>query len=362
MSHPCAPSFLVVLLGLASLMAVAHAQSPPVPAYRSFKDWVVGCDNTRSCIAVGLQPEDSTGHFVQVEREGGGQARVRVRFAFFNEELTPGEPIVVTVDGTPVPGMASSRPVHDRDEGIGPYSMILLDEGEVAPFLDAVRRGRRLRLAPASGEAAEVSLEGAVAALVFMDDAQGRVGTATALIRRGAKPESAVPAPPPPPRVRAFRVPQGAEADPGLVQIIRERLLQEEPDACDPPEPGRSEASTAPLGNDKMLVTILCTGGAYNFGYRHYIVEGGNAAGAKPAVFPVPEEAQEERQLFNSSFEPKTGLLRFFSKYRGPGDCGRRGEYAWTGERFLPVTYHKMGECRGVPEPYWPALWRAEVE
>jgi hypothetical protein len=338
-----------------------------VPAYRSFKDWVVGCDNTRSCIAVGLQSEDVGLGFVQVEREGGGQARVRVRYALLDkEEFAPGEPIVVTVDGTPVPGMASSRPVHDRVEDFGPYSMILLDAAEVAPFLDAVRRGRRLRLTAASGEAAEVSLEGAVAALLFMDDAQGRVGTATALIRRGAKPESVVPAPPPPPKVRAFRVPQGAEtdADPRLVQIIRERLLREEPDACDPEDvTGPSGATTAPLGSDKMLISISCRGGAYNFGYLYYIIEGGHAVGAKPVTFLVPGEAQEERQLYNGSFEPKTGLLRFLSRGRGGiPDCGRSGEYAWTGERFLPVTYHVMGECRGVPEPFWPVLWRAEVE
>jgi hypothetical protein len=116
-----------------------------------------------------------------------------------------------------------------------------------------------------------------------------------------------------------------------------------------------------------MLVSILCTRGAYNFEHVYYIVESGNAAGAKPAVFPVPEaregrQTRENNSLVNGAFEPKTGLLGFFSKGRGIGDCGISGEYAWTGERFLPVSYRVMDTCRGVPQPFWPALWRAEVE
>src|SRR5918997_729627 len=70
----------------------------------------------------------------------------------------------------------------------------------------SVRRGGQLRVGNAAGATiATVSLGGATAAILYMDEQQRRLGTGTALARRGARPASVVPPPPPLPIVTAAR-------------------------------------------------------------------------------------------------------------------------------------------------------------
>lgn len=357
------PGILTALTALAVTSAVieARAEAPTVPVYRSFKDWVIGCDNTRSCTALGLQPDDGeTGAFIRVERAGGGSSKVRVLLALFDEALIPGEPVTVAIEG--LEDVRPSWPVERREEG---YAIITVPEAEVTPFINALRQGRRLSLTGPSGEQAEISLDGATAALLFMDDMQGRVGTVTALVRPGTNPASTVPTPPPPPEVRPVRVPEGAYADPGHARIVRERLAQEEPDACDPPQAGSADADQVlPLGDDKELVSLMCWQGPYNSASRYFRVDGGNADNAQPVRFPAPlagADEQEGNSITNGFFDPPSGLLGFFGKGRGIGDCGASGEYAWTGERFALVSYQFINVCRLVPEVFWPVLWRADL-
>jgi hypothetical protein len=64
---------------------------------------------------------------------------------------------------------------------------------QVPALLAAVQKEDVIRLSTDSAQW-QVSLHGA-AALLKMDDLQGRVGTPGALVRQGTKPESSVPAP-----------------------------------------------------------------------------------------------------------------------------------------------------------------------
>jgi antitoxin (DNA-binding transcriptional repressor) of toxin-antitoxin stability system len=358
----------LILLAPAPIMAEALAGAAATPTYRSFKDWVIGCDNTRSCIALGLQPDDSGGRgaFIQVERAAGGLASAAIRLALFNEALTPGEPMTVTIDGGPAAGLMPTRPVEYQGEE-GGYAIVTLRETEIASFIDAVRRGRRLRLADASGKGGAVSLDGAMAALLFMDDVQGRIGTVTALVRPGGTPASAVPPPPPLPKVRPLPAPEGAAADPDHARVVRQRLAREQPDACEFEDTDFANVDEVlPLGEDKALVSLLCWRGAYNFTSTYFVVEGSDAENARPVRFPSPiaavdPDATDESSLTNGYFDPQSGRLGFFGKGRGPGDCGESGDYAWTGKDFALVSYQFMDVCRGVPMPFWPVLWRADV-
>jgi antitoxin (DNA-binding transcriptional repressor) of toxin-antitoxin stability system len=358
---------ILTLLVVTSATAEAHAQAPAVPAYRIFKDWVIGCDNTRSCTALGLQPDDSgTGAFIQVERAGGGLSAAVIRLAMGNEALTPGEPMTITINGGPVAGLTATRPVEDQGQEEG-YAIVTLPKAEITSFIDALRRGRRLELTGASGEGAVVSLDGAMAALLFMDDVQGRIGTVTALVRGGTTPASAIPAPPPPPQVHPLRVPEGAYADPDHARVVRQRLAREQPDACEPQYADIGDADDVlPLGDDKELVSLLCWRGPYNESFTYFLVEGGNAEDARPVHFPSPlphepQDTLDDSSLTNGGFDPQSGHISFFAKGRGIGDCGAIGDYAWTGERFALVSYHLMQVCRLVPMSFWPVLWRADL-
>jgi Protein of unknown function (DUF1176) len=352
----------LVLTGFFCLLAAAaHAVPPDVPVYRSFKDWEVGCDNTRRCSAIGLQPEDhaEVTAFVTIERTAGGRAAPSVRAVLAKEGLAPGDPVTLAIDGAPIEGVTSRRSV-DAIETERAYPTIRLAANEVTPFVEALRSGRRLQLATDDGQAAEVSLEGAVAALLFIDEVQGRLDTVSALIRRGPQPATAVPAAAALPVVQPRPAPAGATVAPGLAAAVGQRLPAGDERDCN-----LKEAEVFPLGEGRALVGVPCGGGAYNFAIDYFVVEAGDPARARPAAFPQPgDEAAGQaatNTLFGSYVDAPSARISFFSRGRGVGDCGSRGIYAWTGEEFAVVSYAAMHACRGVPDDFWPILWRSTM-
>ena len=360
---------VVFALPLALLVVTtgARAQAPSVPADRSFRDWLVGCDNTRSCIAVGTMEEDgSESAFVHVERAAGGESRPIIRLIRYDDATPLPGTLIVTIDGQSIAGLQPRRPAQPVD-GYEGFISVTLTAAEVAPFVDAVRRGQRLQLATPDGGTAQVSLSGAMAALLFIDDVQGRVDSVTALARPGPRPATAVPAAPPIPRVQARPAGRAKAADSTLARRLRDQWESHGSDRCDPREPDAAFTDEVlPLGGDLDLVAIACTSGAYNFESVYTIVTAGDVNRARPAGFPVPDgqggsPGGVTDSLVNAGFDPATGRLGFFSKGRGLGDCGTTGQYAWTGGEFVLISWRSMPMCRGIPEPFWPALWQADV-
>ena len=107
-------SFAVVLLAMAVPdAAVAQTAGPAqyVPAERTFRDWVVGCDNVRGCIALGLSPADGAETaFLYLQRDAGRGAQPTVSLVLYTESETPGDrQIHLTIDGATIEGVASRR-------------------------------------------------------------------------------------------------------------------------------------------------------------------------------------------------------------------------------------------------------------
>lgn len=349
-------------VGFISLLAAAaQAAAPDVPVHRSFKDWEVGCDNTRRCMAIGLQPEDyaEVTAFLTIERPPEARAAPIIHAVMAKEGLAPGDRVTLGIDGEPIPGVTKDRSIDSLESELA-YPAVKLAANEVTPFVAALRSGNRLRLVAGDGTEAAVSLQGAVAALLFMDDVQGRIDTETALIRRGPQSASAVPAAPPLPVVQARPAGRGDTVAPGLAAAVGARAPVSEDEACKP-----NDAEAFPLGDGRALVGLPCAGGAYNWATQYFIVDGGDPARARPATFPQPGEAAAGQAatntLFGSDVDVASGQVRFFSRGRGPGDCGSRGVYAWTGEAFAVVSFAAMHACRGVPADFWPVLWRSTM-
>lgn len=125
---------LAVCLGL-NIVQTYAAPAPEVPVYRSFKDWEVGCDNTRRCTAIGLQPEDyaAVTAFLRVERAADGLAPPVVRILLAKEGLAPGDPVTLTMDGGPIQGVPSQRTIDSLESEVA-YPSIRLAANETTPF------------------------------------------------------------------------------------------------------------------------------------------------------------------------------------------------------------------------------------
>lgn len=332
------------------LLALIALQSAAVQPgeMRIFEDWAVGCDNGRHCQAVSLVP----GHLLDQPR-----LVVSVRRG-------PGaadEP-VVTFDGDDLCGAtlsAGGQPLPVRI--LTARTCEVVHPGDVASLLTALRSESELRAADAAGApAGAVSLAGVSAALLYMDEAQRRVGTVTALVRPGSAPASQVPPPPPLPRVRAAPEIDSSSS----IEVSDERIaeLRREVGCTIDEVGGPEEVAMVHVEVDTLLILLSCGSGAYNLTSLPFIAERrGDAVTIAPAPFDSQWALAEQGQvsLINAEWDYGRRTLSEFGRARGLGDCGTKADYVWDGESFRLVRQEVMDDCRGATD--FITVWRAQV-
>lgn len=322
-----APLFVV------ALCAAAPALSAPLG--KSFKDWEVACDNAGDCVAHGYP--------ALADRPPETWVRLSIKAG------PKGRPVL---DG-------QAKGVDFAKAKIIDAPADLAGKPPVEQLLAMARKEEKATFASAGAGKAAISLSGLAAALLAIDEAQGRLGTQTALIRKGDKPAAAVAAPKALPRVTPVPTAALGGADEKLLAALAKAQPKSFREECPRQDdaPGSGEAFR--LSNELTLVQLYCDSGAYNFMSRFWLVSGADARGARPIAFPSPE-GKADATLTNPDYDPKRGVLAFFAKGRGVGDCGVMGEYAWTGARFELASWAQMLECAGVSGENggWPALWR----
>ncbi len=311
--------------------------------HRGFRDWLAVCDNGNACFAFG-PAEDETA-WVRVAMEPGPDARPQVSAGYWSSGEDEGG-FALRIDDVAFPltlidpdGRAGSVPADRAFEAVR-----------------ALAQGRRGEI----GSGGALSLSGAAAALLWIDERQGRVGTVTALRRRGAKPASTVPAPPPLPVVRpAPAISQAGYGDSGqtLPKTLEDLPVVE---ACRA-ETGHSESFqkeviSARLDEEHELWGVPCFMGAYNMGHEWFITGPG---GRDPRPARLPSTSGEAESLtINGGYAPEARTLVAFAKGRGVGDCGTASTWTWTGREFVLSHELEMRECWGVPVDFWPTTWR----
>ena len=330
------------------ILALLAALAAPAPSQiKTFDDWTVGCDNGRACHAVALMPEDwpDDGLTMSVRR---GPERMAVPVIGF--EL--GESVGAA--GLAADGRKLAVRLVSAD------MMVRVDPRDVAAALTALRSASRLEVLGKDGRPmGRISLKGASAALLYIDERQQRVGTATALARPGPKPAAAVPLPPPVPVVRAAPAGNAKIAFGGArIKALRKQA------GCDIAEVGGPDSfELSPLDARHSLLLLACGSGAYNVSYVPYLLSRrGAQVDSRIAPFDRQESWWREEGkpiLINAQWDAKERLLSSFSKARGLGDCGTDRDYAWDGTRFRLVRQAEMDECRGSTD--YITTWRARV-
>ena len=337
-------------LGLGFSAAPAEAGDAKI-----FKDWMGACDNVRTCSAFGFQGGDYEPGYLLIRREAGPEQGPSVSL------------VVVPADDAPEPrGEAVWRPVVDGEaiealptvtaKGDGAYWRADLPPAQASRFIDAIRNGDELILVAGNDQIARYSLAGLTATLLFFDESQGRVGTTSAILRKGDRTAPAAPALP--------LLRRGPEVDQAGLSRALPRAVAARPEikACEVAYKDDEELTVARLSPDVVLWAVPCSRGAYNTIFAMLLSDarGGNV---RPAVFPhTPGAGQSQSgELMNIQYDPATRILSNFDKARGIGDCGAQSEWVWTGTEFKLVSQYMMPECRGVTLDDWPSMWRAEV-
>ncbi len=347
------PCGMALWLGAAGAAAQSETRSAVQPAVwsvgeaRSFRDWIAACDNARACAAYGLQADGGGGAYVVLRRgaEAGAAATVGLRAMAPEAATAP----MLRVEAAGGPGFG---PKDYPADVAGPYLAVEVPAEDAPALVAALIGGTALRLASVeagvAGETQAVSLAGSAAALLDLDDRQGRVGTVTALVRPGAAPASAVPAPPSLPVVA--RLPMAAIDPPPAL-----------PDGVAP----SGEPSCAPvaplafdLGGGVTLWGVCGYAAAYNTSFGFTILD---ADGARPADFEIPGRPPDMPESLTGPSLAVDGLtLHALDLGRGLGDCGLSARWGWDGRGFGLVALSGIETCAGVLPEDWPVLWRSE--
>lgn len=340
----------------ASAPAGAEGGPAALGAARTFGDWTASCDNIGDCTAFGFQTQDeSGGAFIRLNMPAGGAAApvIHATTGEPDGEVSP-EPAAVTVRVAGSGGASATLPRVTMDAPSGYLGKV--QGPEAARLVQAVGDARAVQVSAPGMPARTVSLNGAAAALLWIDERQGRVGTTAALRARGDKPPKAGPGPRPVPVVTRAKL-EGRRTG----ALPRPTALWSRPEvtACREGFDQDPELVVEALGKRANLYGVPCYSGAYNLVSLFFVsdAEGGD-------LRPAPLEGlgpEEDGTLVNADFDRGTLTLSEFNKGRGVGDCGVDRAWTWDGSRFRLTRHSRMDLCRGLAPGLWPELHRVEV-
>ncbi|WP_189644793.1 DUF1176 domain-containing protein [Luteimonas gilva] len=329
------------------------------PLYREIKDFVVACDNGGACRALGLAQEDGGNPLLlDLHRDAGpsGKATLRLSAArrFAARDLR--------VDGKT--STVSALPWRDAGDANG-GALELQDPNAIAKFVDLARNAGAITIGRGQ-DSANLSLSGFSAALLLVDETQGRIGNETAWLRRGAKPASAVPAAgalpalPPPPKSAAL---SRAQATSLIAAVRRQQSKLIAGEECDTSNPDLSPDSAYALSGDEALVLLNCFNGAYQSASLGFRIDRAGRGPARRLVLQAPIRTGDNDgridYFTNADYDPASATLSHAAKGRGLGDCGEAASWRFDGREFRLASYAYLGRCSGADPGDWPTLFRS---
>lgn len=351
-----------VLLAGACLLALsasaARAEEEKVPQLKSFKDWMVGCNNIRACSAIGFSQPPMDGYVV-VRRDAEAEAQPRLILVAHGYDKLQRPVMSLRIAGAAIPGLSKTDwPAElDPSDTMGHSARLTLEGADAAAVIKAMHNAQALDVHVVSESGsdldASISLAGSAAAFLYVDDWQKRSGTVTALADTGPAPASSIPPPPAIPRLQSV-VMREVKNPPAL------------PAGVKPPPPEDCErgavADVIQLGAHLQLWGVCEFANSHNFSRRYWMVGPQGAREAALSVPGHPDEGGSPSVLINLMLSQDGRLLKSFTRGRGISDCGSQTGWVWTGTAFHVAYFYEMSECRGVPADDWPSLYATRWE
>jgi hypothetical protein len=342
---------------MAALICLATA-GPAHAQVKQFRDWLAACDNLRTCSAFALK-DAGTVAYLRIDRDGAPAAAPRVSVVL---DMQKGRRFTLAFDDPALEGLP--KQAIDPAGGDEPTKVEIK---AVEPFLAALRKATKIVAKPvqpkADDDPIEISLSGASAALLWIDEQQKRLGTATALVRRGDKPDSAVPVPPAPPLIAA------AKAGGAAPKTVPPQIVAKGKTICGADDPKPEAGEPDRLSGNLVLYWFNCRAmsGAYNSWSGLMIGPRDKPDAARVVRLPYPPgeaavDGVARHLVVNASFNGETMTLSTFGKGRGPGDCGTSGEWVFDGTDFRLTAFRTMPKCAGLLSDEWPLIYRAQVK
>jgi hypothetical protein len=320
-------------MSLASLFAITLLSFEPA---QYFKDWTAGCDNGRRCEAAAFAPEQEDGVTLMLSR---GPA--------------PGDlPSIMLVSpprATIADVVVDGRRLNLRLDSKTP-EFPKVTAADSLRLARALAGARRARVVDREGrDLGPLLVSGAAAAMLLVDERQGRVGTRGALVRPGHGPNSRVPEPPPLPLVVSAR--PSPRAPTRLPELPAALLRKHRCKPGDTPAAKLAEWHRLDARHSLLTMPIFCKSGAYNIVSEVLIIpDGGRPRAATFDKLPMSQEGSNDALVYNVGWFGDERRLATGFRGRGIGDCGISMSYAWDGSRFRLVEAAELDECRSVTD------------
>ncbi|MDI2090639.1 DUF1176 domain-containing protein [Commensalibacter oyaizuii] len=312
-------------------------------------DWQVACDNTRTCRAAGYSPEDAKNRVtVLLTRKAGvGQGvTARVQFADIQDDtdkmVSIPDDIILQIDNKSYGNIGSAQGKDINDDSLS----IPLTASQTQALLQALKGTSTIAFV-GRGQQWILPNNGATAVLLKMDDVQGRVGTPSALIKKGNKSDDNVlPALPMPVVYQKSLLkddpkPWQSKLNWGLLKKDLKKTKMVGLDSCDILEQGDdnneqfSPEVIAVLNHKRLLISGICARGAYNVAYGYWIINQ-----------QYPYQPRLITTVANSGIEGNEIVSSM--KNRGIGDCWSRTVWVWNGDDFIKTYDGDSGMCRMI--------------
>ncbi|NWK74381.1 DUF1176 domain-containing protein [Acinetobacter sp. SwsAc6] len=324
-------------LSLVMCSALGHAQIEG--QYFAHKDWEVACDNTGTCRVAGYQAEQQSSIIsVLLQRVAGAQSKLSAR---------------VKIDATALDGVQSALQFYKDGK---PQSWIninpktgegVLDASQTEQLLTALQ-GTKPVLWGSGKQRWQLSVDGASAVLLRMDDFQRRIGTNSATLRKGKTASDKVLKAQEMPKVNIQHYQKGMQSRYSVHSKTAKQLyvqLKKQVKASDCPlifEQNFMEGDRViayPINEQNLLLEIPCWRAAYNYGNGYWLMD---------------RQLKQVKQLVTVSANSfSEGQIFANQRGRGIADCNSTTEWAWNGSRFVLSYRARTVQCKGFIGGAW---------
>ena len=307
----------------------------------SHGDWELACDNTGTCRAAGYHTdENSFENMVSVllTRKAGTNTPVKAEFTMMvgDEKAVIPKQYILKINSQSY-GKVSNQKENSTS----------LTPQQVQALLKSATQNSEIIL-DAGKNSLVLSGSGMSAVLLKMDEFQKRVGTSSALIKKGNRANENVLQPEAIPVVTVQPAIKGKMIEYKSPHLEVERIqnilkpttteedcyiLFNEQDA------DVRQVIVTPLTKDKSLVRSPCWSGAYNFGSGAWVMD--------------HKLTKVYQMVSNSISDGDSVMLNASHKGRGLGDCWSSEEWVWNGQKFIQSYEAANLQCKGFPGGAW---------
>ncbi|AXU96816.1 MAG TPA: DUF1176 domain-containing protein [Erwinia persicina] len=323
------------------------------PVQKVFKNWQVTCNNVNDC---DVRNTDKTLRII-LKRQAGAEAQPSLSFQQW---------AALKADGIWLDGQAWSSDIQIATPQSSDEHVVGSSD-KLAVIQAWVTQAKNAETIAFSAGPESASLEGLTAALLLVDERQGRLDNQTALLKVGDKPSSAV-LPRPAPVALNFPVPAVVPlTDPaalvdGAIAANGKLLKQLQ---CPQDEDTRARSYAEPLNNTQALVMVNCGPGDFKTLNVVFISERDNPKDTRRLTLPLPlngtdGKPMQETMFAQGGYDSAVGHLYFSDRGNEAAECGNNGGWIYDGKTFHLARFKNQPGCNGGQPADWPSVWVTE--